>query len=97
MNADNPIIKTFLEYGAISVDDNVYHCARAFVANSILRDCEDKVSSGDMSRTQYAQLALIVDKYLNQEFELFWKEGELCLDDFHEVSKFADTEKVIYD
>ena len=86
-----------MTYGAIDVDDNVYHCERAFIANSILRNCEDKVNSGDMSRAQYAQYALIVDKYLKEEFELFWNEGELCLDEFNEASEDINAEKVTHE
>jgi hypothetical protein len=61
----------------MTIEDNVYHADRLFMASGVVTHALAKYESGEMPQAQLHQYLLALDKYLNKQLDIFWEDGIL--------------------
>jgi len=59
------------------VEDNVVHCNKLFVINSVMKWIYNNLLSEDMTIDSMRNYLLVINDYLDDKIELSWEEGEL--------------------
>ena len=80
------IKKFLLEHNLIKYDDKYVCAGRAFVANSAVQWCLKKIDKNEFSQTQIDSFGKILMLYLNDQIDLFWQKGMLCMNHKKDIS-----------
>ena len=73
------IKKFLLEHNLIIYDDKCIDAGRAFMANSAVQWCLKKIDKNEFSQSQIDSFGKILMLYLNDQIDLFWQNGMLCM------------------
>jgi hypothetical protein len=65
-------------------EDNILYCEKLFIVNSIMNQVYDKVAKGEMSVSEMKKYLRYVNKYLDGELSLFWKDNNLMVSNNNE-------------
>ena len=56
--------------------DNVIHCKKAFIINSVLRMCFKKSRKKRQSKEEWLRYLKIIDSYIRDKTDIRWKDGK---------------------
>ena len=74
-------------YGTMGND---YYATKAFVVRSVINWCVGEKQEGKISEEEFARCAYVVDKFIRDEIDLFWKDGKIMVqerENFEECKK----------
>jgi hypothetical protein len=75
------VILTYLkESGALYTSSNVIYASKAFIINSVLKWCLEKVDRGEMAATDLNFYLDSMNDFLDDKLKIYWnKDGNLVI------------------
>lgn len=78
LTAIKEFLKTLLsDSRCLSVDDNLIHCEKLFFVNGVMKWLYNKLLSDEIDIDVMKDYLLLINEYLDNRVELFWKNGNL--------------------
>lgn len=78
LTAIKEFLKTLLsDSRCLSVDDNLIYCEKLFFVNGVMKWLYNKLLSDEIDIDVMKDYLLLINEYLDNRIELFWKNGNL--------------------
>ena len=61
--------------------ENIIHAEKIFIINSLIKDLFTGHDANSVDKRLLAQYAELIDRYLKNEVDIYWKDGKLMVDE----------------